>query len=202
MNAIVEVVWQGMLAASWVEQAATVLGLISVWLSTRQSLWTFPLGLVQVVLIGSVFFEHRLYADTFLQGVFFVALVYGWWSWTHPGERRARLPVTRLSGLQLGALIVLGLVITAAWGRLLAQIGDPLPWRDAFIATFGILSQWLEARKKLEAWAGWVVVNIVALVVYATIGLYWFVMLYLLYLVLAFVGLHAWQVSYKNEIAA
>lgn len=202
MSAFLDALWHGFVDASWIEQTATVLGLLGVWLATRQSLVNFPVGLVQVVLAAIVFAGQRLYADMSLQGVYFVALLYGWWCWTHPDHQRSRLPVTRLTTAQLAALLMLGLAATAGWGALLARIGDPMPWRDAFIAAFGVLSQWLEARKKIEAWGGWVVVNIAGLAVYAAIGLYWFVFLYSLYLILSFVGLRSWWVSYRQDTPA
>ncbi len=202
MSAVLDAVWHGLIDASWIEQAATVLGLLGVWLATRQSLTNFPIGLVQVVLTAIVFAGQRLYADMSLQAVYFIALAYGWWSWLHPDGTRDRLPVSRLTWAQLAGLIVLGLATTAGWGTLLARIGDPMPWRDAFIASFGVLSQWLEARKKIEAWGGWVVVNVAGLGVYIAIGLYWFVFLYGLYLVLSFVGLRAWSASYRQEVTA
>lgn len=202
MNTVLEAIWHGMMAATWIQQTATVLGLLGVWLATRQSLWNFPIGLVQVVMIGVVFFNARLYADTFLQGVYFFALIYGWWSWARPGDKRDHLPVTRLTHAQLLGLVVMGLGITVVWGELLSRIGDPMPWRDAFVATFGIMSQWLEARKKLEAWAGWVVVNTTGIVIYAELGLYWFVVLYSLYWVLSFVGLRSWLSSRRSEALA
>lgn len=200
MTALLDAVWHGFVEASWIEQAATVLGLLGVWLATRQNLWNFPVGLVQVVLTGIIFGGQRLYADMSLQGVYFLALIYGWWSWTHPNSRRRdRLPVTRLAWSRLGGLIAAGLAVSAFWGILLTHMGDPMPWRDAFIATFGVLSQWLEARKKIEAWGGWMMVNVAGLGVYAAIGLYWFVFLYSLYLVLSFVGLRSWWISYRQD---
>ncbi|KEZ78983.1 nicotinamide riboside transporter PnuC [Salinisphaera hydrothermalis] len=202
MSAFLDALWHGFFDASWIEQTATVLGLLGVWLATRQSLANFPIGLVQVVLAAIVFAGQRLYADMSLQGVYFIALVYGWWCWTHPNHRRSRLPVTRLGTTQLVGLITLGLIATAGWGALLARLGDPMPWRDAFIAAFGVLSQWLEARKKIEAWGGWVVVNIAGLAVYTAIGLYWFVFLYSLYLVLSFIGLRSWSISYRQDAPA
>lgn len=199
MSALLDAFWHGFVQASWVEQAATVLGLLGVWLATRQNLWNFPIGMVQVVLTATVFAGQRLYADMSLQGIYFIALAYGWWCWTHPDSRRDRLPVSRLAPRQLAGLIGLGLLATVGWGSLLSQVGDPMPWRDAFIAAFGVLSQWLEAHKKIEAWGGWVVVNITGLTLYTAIGLYWFVILYALYLVLSFVGMRAWWISYRRE---
>lgn len=199
MSDILTIVWHGFMAATWIQQSATILGLVSVWLATRQIVWVFPLGLVQVVLFGYVLFHQQLYADTFLQGCYFVALIYGWWSWTHPGERRGALPVTHLSQRQLLALVMLIAVVTVAWSQLLADIGDAMPWRDAFLATCGICAQWLEARKKIEAWLGWVIVNTLGLVMMLELGLYWFVVLYILYLVLSFTGLRAWLASYRGN---
>ena|SRR5699024_2312933 len=97
MSDILTIVWHGFMAATWIEQSATILGLTSVWLATRQNAWVFPLRLVQVVLFGYVLFHQHLYADTCLQGCYFIALVYGWWSWTHPGTPRGTLPVTHLT---------------------------------------------------------------------------------------------------------
>lgn len=202
MNELLEVIWQGFVAATWIQQSATLLGLVSVWLATRQRIVYFPLGLVQVVLFGYVLLQQRLYADTFLQAFYFVALVYGWWSWTHPGPQRAKLPVSRLGHMQLAALLLLIVVVTAVWSQLLTLLGDAMPWRDAFLATCGILSQWLEARKKIAAWIGWVLVNALGLAMMVALGLYWFVVLYVLYLALSFVGLRAWYRSYRGDAAA
>tara|TARA_B100002049_G_scaffold237197_1_gene226763 strand:- start:8751 stop:9356 length:606 start_codon:yes stop_codon:yes gene_type:complete len=194
-----ETIWQGLLGASWIEQVATLLGLTAVWLATRQRITNFPIGMVQVVLTGIIFARHGLFADMTLQAVYFVALAYGWWCWTHPGDR-TRLPVTTLAGGHRATLVLGGLLITAIWGALLVEIGDPMPWRDAFIASFGVIAQWLEAHKKLEAWIGWMAVNIAGIGVYAAIGLYWFVGLYGLYLVLSFTGFWRWQADRARSL--
>ena len=68
------------------------------------------------------------------------------------------------------------------------------------IASFGVIAQWLEAHKKLEAWIGWMAVNIAGIGVYAAIGLYWFVGLYGLYLVLSFTGFWRWQADRARSL--
>lgn len=195
---LLQTLWTGLAGAGPTEQAATVLGLVAVWLATRQNLWNFPLGLVQVSLTAVVFADQRLFADMSLQGVYFIALVYGWWCWTHPGDQRRALAVTRLTRGHRTTLLLAGLVVTAVWGALLMHLSDPMPWRDAFIAAFGVIAQWLEARKKLEAWYGWIGVNLAGIGVYAAVGLYWFVGLYTLYLALSFVGLARWRASAES----
>ncbi len=201
MNTL-ETIWQGLLGASWIEQVATILGLVAVWLATRQRIVNFPIGMVQVVLTGIIFARSHLFADMTLQGVYFAALAYGWWCWTHPARHRARLEVSTLAGGHRVTLVLGGLLATAIWGALLVEVGDPMPWRDAFIASFGVIAQWLEAHKKLEAWLGWVAVNLAGIGVYAAIGLYWFVGLYSLYLVLSFVGFARWHADRSRRLAA
>jgi len=199
MTDVLAAIWQGLISASWPEQAATVLGLLGVWLATRQNLWNFPIGLMQVTLIGFVFFEQRLFADAGLQAVYFVALIYGWVVWLRPGGADAPLPVSRLPLRRLLAVISAGLVATLLLAQLLEQLHDPMPYRDAFIGCFGVLSQWLEATKRLEAWGGWVLVNITGLAIYSATGLYWFVFLYALYLVLSVTGFVSWRRSMRDN---
>lgn len=181
------------------EQLATVLGLLGVGLTIRQSLWNFPVGLVQVSLSAVVFYQARLYADMKLQAFFFVVLAYGWWHWARPGGERKTLPVTRLSRGAIVACVSAGLLGTVLWGWYLATRTDAaMPYRDAFIAAFSILAQWLQARKKLENWIAWMVVNATAVAVYWIAGLYWFAVLYVLFFVLAVGGHYEWRKSWRQ----
>lgn len=201
MNEVLHAVWQGLVSASWSEQAATILGLLGVWLATRQSLWNFPVGLVQVTLVGLVFFDQRLFADSALQGAYFVALIYGWIRWLRPGGPDRPLPVSRLPIPRLLIIIAGGSIATLCLAQILQVVDDPMPYRDAFIGCFGVVSQWLEATKRLEAWGGWLLVNSAGVVVYVSIGLYWFVFLYLLYLILSVTGFVAWRRSMQHAHA-
>ena len=94
--------------------------------------------------------------------------------------------MTRLSRGAIAACVGVGLVGTVLWGWYLATRTDAaMPYRDAFIAAFSILAQWLQARKKLENWIAWMVVNAAAVAVYWIAGLYWFAVLYVLFFILA-----------------
>ena len=97
MSSIVQQIVAGALAASGPEQVATVLGLLFVVLAMRESLWNFPVGLVQAAIFGWVCFEGKLYSETVLQALFFSAMIYGWWHWTHGGRDAQPLAVQRLS---------------------------------------------------------------------------------------------------------
>jgi len=180
---------------SGAEVVATLLGLLGVGLMVRQHVWAWPVGIVQVILSAWVFWAARLYSDAVLQGIFLVLQAYGWWAWTL-GRTRAgeTLPVTRLGGRGAAGFTLAGLLATAAWGEGMRRLTDAaLPHADAFILVFSVLAQWLQARKRLECWLVWIVVNFAAVGVYAARGLLLFAGLYAVFLFLALVGYRAWR---------
>jgi len=181
------------------ETAGTVLGVIGVALMVRQSVWGWPVGLVQVAVSAWVFQGARLYSDVLLQGCFFVLQAYGWWHWRRAGEGKQAPAVTRLAPRMMVWGGGLGAVVTLVWGEVMRRATDAaLPHWDAFILVFSLLSQWLQARKHLENWAGWMAVNTVAVGVYWARDLRGFAALYLLFLLTAVWGHVSWRRSMKE----
>ena len=77
------------------ELLAAVTGAISVWLSVRQNIWSWPTAIVNVVLYAVVFWDAKLYADMGLQVIYAALSIYGWYEWLYGGEGRTELHVTR-----------------------------------------------------------------------------------------------------------
>jgi nicotinamide mononucleotide transporter len=181
----------------------TLLGVLGVWLMIRQNVWTWPIGILQVTVSAWVFFQTKLYSDALLQVFFFVIQAYGWWHWLHArGIMRRELPVTRLSGRGVAAWIITGIAATAAWGELMRRTTDAaLPYWDAFILMFSIIAQWLQAQKRLENWAGWMIVNVVATGVYWAKDLRLYAGLYLVFSGMAVMGHIAWRRSLPARAA-
>jgi len=184
------------------EIIGTVLGVIGVWLMIRQNIWGWPVGLVQVAVYAWVFFDVKLYSDAILQAAFFLIQAYGWWHWLKgAGDGPAGegvLPVTRLSAVALAGWIAAGAMLTTGWGAFMHRTTDAaLPWWDAFILVFSLIAQWLQARKNLECWAGWLVVNTVAIGVYWVKDLRLTSGLYLIFWGMALWGWQAWRKSMK-----
>ncbi len=201
MSAVWQDIATGLTTASPLDQVNLVLGVVGVWLMIRRSLWAFPVGLVAVTVQGVLFFQTRYYADATLQVFFFVALAYGWWHWVRDKGAAPELPVTRL-GLR-GLLLTIGLagVGTVLWALLLRKYTDAImPFRDAFIAAFSVAGQVLQARKQIENWLFWVVVNLVAIASYWLGGLYFTAFLYAVYLLMAFAGWWEWRGAMKKTL--
>jgi len=188
---------------SLVELAGTLLGVLGVWLMIRQNIWGWPVGLVQVSLYAWIFYGAQLYSDALLQLIFLGLQAYGWWHWhqarRHPARATRELPVTRLRVSEAIMLGGAGLGLTAAWGEFMQRTTDAaLPYWDAFILVFSVIAQWLQARKVLECWAGWIIVNVVAIGVYWVKDLRLTAGLYGLFLGMAVWGWCSWSAARRS----
>lgn len=187
---------------SWLEIIGTVLGVVGVALMIRRNLWAFPVGLAQVSLFGWVCFGEKLYSETVLQGMFFAALAHGWWHWTHPGAGRTELPVRALTGAARLGWAAGTLVLWLAWGTLMHRATDAaLPYADAFVFAVSVAAQWLQARKRIENWPGWLIANSVALGVFVVKDLYLFAGLYSIFWCMALWGWREWWTAMKETEA-
>lgn len=193
MSEIWRNVWAGFASASPLDRVNLVLGIVGVVLMIRRSLWAFPVGLASVTVQGVLFFQTKFYADATQQVFFFAALAWGWWHWVRDRGPAAELPVTALGWRARGGIALAGIGATAVWALALQRWTDAvMPWRDAFIAVFGIVAQWLQARKLIENWPLWIGVNLVAIAAYWQATLAYTACLYAVYLGLAVVGWRSW----------
>ena len=179
---------------SLLEWLAAGLGVINVFLVVRRSVWNYPFGLVMVALYFFVFAEAKLYSDALLQIFFFVVQLYGWVNWVRARSQAGEVPVGRLSARER-FLWALGTVIASlAWGLLMARYTDAArPIVDAFVAGTSISAQILMARRRIENWVLWILVDVVAIGLYASRDLYATSALYLLFLLLSIAGLIGWR---------
>jgi nicotinamide mononucleotide transporter len=184
---------------NWIEFTGTVFGFLCVWLFIRQSIWSWPVGLIQVLLFILVFKEAKLYSDLALHVTYVGLQLYGWYYWLHGAEPGERLQVTRLGAQLLAAYAALSVAGAGILGLAMQTFTDAeAVYPDAFVASTSLVAQWLITRKKLESWIFWVVVDVVAICLYAYKGLYYATALYVLFLVLAVCGFIAWSRSFKR----
>lgn len=184
------------------EITATVFGLLCVWLTVRQNIWCWPMGLVQVLLFIVIFFEVKLYSDLILHVIYVGMQIYGWWFWLHGGRNHKEAEVTtQRLGVRLGWLAT-ALVGTTLWGYGMATWTDAaLPYGDAFTTVASLCAQWMLARKQLETWFYWIAVDLAAIAIYLAKGLYVTTGLYAVFLLLATFGLVNWRLSWKGAVA-
>ena len=183
-----------------IEIVAAVFGVVSVFLSVKQNIWSWPTAIVNVGLYIFVFFESKLYGDTGLQVVYVILNAYGWYHWLYGGKNRTELPVSRTSA-RLGVfLIALGAAGTALLGTILARKTDAaLPYIDSLTTSTSLIAQWMMTRKLLENWIIWVAVDVIYIGMYIFKHLYPTAGLYLVCLVLSAMGYFQWRTSLRER---
>ena len=171
-----------------------VLTLTAVYLTTRQVIWCWPLGMVSVTLYAVVFFEARLYADMGLQGLYFALAVYGWWAWRRGGDQHTELTVTRTPPRMRVLLAATAAVGGIALGQTLTRFTHAsLPFADSLLTSFSIAAQWMQTRKLLESWIVWLAVDVCYVGMFLYKELYLTAGLYAVFVVLAVIGLTEWR---------
>lgn len=188
--------------ATWLEAVSFVTGALCVWLTVKQSIWNFPIGLINVATFFVVFFHARLYADAGLQVVYFVLGLVGWYLWHRGDEQHFELKVSRAEPLELLLLGIIVLAGTLGLWQLLMRVGGSASFWDALTTSISLASQWLLNRKRLESWVGWIIVDVIYVPLYAYKELYLTAMLYALFLMMAIVGWKAWRASWLAQRAA
>lgn len=182
-----------------VEMVAVIFSLAAVWLTVREKLLCWPVGLIGVVAYGIFFYRLRLYSDMVLQVVFFAQGVYGWWYWARGGVTHTEPDITRM-GLRRFLLVLLGLG-AASWiiGNGLARTDAAAPHLDAFLALTSLTANLLLARKILESWWLWVLADVlyIGLFLYKSVPLS--AGLYAVFLVMATTGAVRWQRLYRRR---
>ncbi len=181
---------------NWIEFFAVVFGLVAVYFNTKEIIWGWPTGIVGVILSGVLFYQVKLYADLGLHIVYVILGFYGWYKWLYGGKNQSELRVSRTNTSLMIGLIAAGIVGTAGIGYFFQQTTDAdLPYWDAFTTAFSLVGQYMLAKKKLENWILWIVVDIVASGIYVMKELYLLALLYFLYLGLAAYGYRQWKKS-------
>jgi nicotinamide mononucleotide transporter len=178
------------------EAVGVVAGALGVWLTTRQSIWCWPVGLVSVSAFIVVFGQARLYANMGLQAVYVIACLYGWYAWLHGGRDHDGLRVTRMPPGRKLAAGLLGTGFAVVLGLTLHNhTNAALPFLDSFLTAFSLVAQWLQTRKWIEAWLVWVAVDVLYVGMYILQGLLPTAGLYAVFLILAALGWRAWRAS-------
>jgi len=178
---------------SSIEIAATFFGLLCVWLTIKENIWCWPVGIVQVVLFVLVFYKARLYSDVLLHIIYVFLNIYGWYHWMNKANAQNDLKVTSATKAALQWVLVC-LLGTISLGFLMnTYTNASMAYSDSFIASTSLVAQWLMARKKLESWLFWIAVDLVAVVVYWANGLYLTSGLYTMFLIMAAIGFFEWK---------
>ncbi|HEX8038075.1 MAG TPA: nicotinamide riboside transporter PnuC [Chryseosolibacter sp.] len=196
---------------SYLEFFGTVAGAIAIWLSAKANVWSWPIGIVNVVLFFFLFYQVQLYPDMFLQLFFFVTNMMGWWRWTHPKkfeeDRKHELKVSYMKPRQFISVFFLGLAGTLLFGSLAENVHElfprvfpkpsAFPYLDSFVTVTSIVTTFLMINKKIESWMLWILVDVIATYMYFIKGIKFVGVEYLAFCFIAAYGLWNWVREYR-----
>lgn len=186
---------------SALEIAANVTVAASILLAGRNSVHTWWTGIIGCTLFGLLFYQARLYADVVLQGVFVLTSVIGWWQWLR-GDHGHALPITRMHLRTLGCMLPAALLASIGYGLLLHTWTDAYaPFMDSAVLVLSVVAQLLMMRRKLESWWFWLLVNSIAVPLYASRGLHLTSVLYAVFWINALVSLRHWRTLMRTQHA-
>ncbi len=181
-----------------IEVIAVLLAVAYLVLVIRENVWCWPAALGSTLLSIVVFADARLYMESALQ-VFYAAMaVYGWQQWVRGGARG--------EGVAIGVwpwqrhVLTIGAILALSWlsGAFLAARTDAaLPYLDSFTTIAALVTTYMVAKKVLENWVYWFVIDSVSIYLYLSRELFLFAALFVGYLVLIVVGYRRWQRQWR-----
>lgn len=200
-----DTIWQGALnyaqtMSHW-ETTAVILGVAYLVLAMRQSQWCWYAAFGSTAIFSWLFFDVSLLMESALNVYYLAMAVYGWMSWRSGGStNNGKLAVQRW-GLSQHMIAIGGvLIISAASGYLLSENTNAvMPYLDSFTTWGAVLTTWMVARKVLENWLYWVVIDALAIYLYIDRELYLTALLMMVYVVLAIAGFVLWHKDYQAQ---
>lgn len=137
-----------------------------------------------------------------LQFYYLGVSIYGWWHWLFgAGDGKIdELPIVRLRIKLALSLFAITIAIFVLLVYVLVNFTDsPVPIGDAFTTALSITATWMLARKILDMWWVWMLVNAVSLALYIYKGLYPTSVLFFFYFTMSIVGYSQWKKFYKGQ---
>lgn len=185
----------GARATSITELLAVLFGLGYVVLAIRRRRACWIAGGIGTALYVLVFFEARLPLQAALQVIYVAMAVYGWRAW-RPAEGGATIGPRQWSlwpQLLTAAAVLAATVVTAP---LLARLTDAVaPVADALGTWASVAATWMLARRVLENWLWWIVIDTGLALLFCSQGLVFTAALYVAYAVLAVTGWRSWRAA-------
>ena len=190
---IVEGIESGIAAMSWLEGIAVVFGLASVYYSMKENILVFPTGIVSTLIYVWICLQVKLYADMGINAYYFSMSIFGWYIWTNPKPGKTAVPITWLSKTGIFQSLSLWIFSYLVLYFVLINFTDSdVPYWDSFTTSSAFVGMWLMAKKKVENWIAWIITDLVSVPLYFYKGLVLTSFQFLVFTILAVLGLIAW----------
>lgn len=187
----------------WLDILTTILGLFYIWLEYRASIWLWLFGIIMPALDIYLYWSHGLYGDAGMACYYTVAALYGFAVWKYGRKKSQTTDVMPITHMPLRLYLPAAVFFLLAWGAtyyvLVTWTNSTVPVLDSFTNALSFVGLWALARKYIEQWWFWIVVDVVCCVLYVQKGIPFKAGLYGLYVVIAIAGYFKWKQIMKSE---
>ncbi|MEO6536222.1 MAG: nicotinamide riboside transporter PnuC [Candidatus Paceibacterota bacterium] len=189
--------WRGLVPISLTEVFGFISGGLCVWLTVKQNIWNWPIGIVNNIFFIILFWQSHLYADMALQVVYIVLSILGWYWWVRGGVGNTSLTVSRIGIRTVLVLTLIGVVTMYGMTLYLRTVQDAAPFLDALTTVMSLIAQYLLTKKKIENWYLWMTADVIYVWLYCFKHLYLTGFLYAIFFAMCIAGVIAWRRSMK-----
>lgn len=186
---------QDFIATHWLDILTTALGLAYILLEYKASLWLWLVAFVMQSLDVVLYYQHGLYADCGMEFYYIAMTVYGYINWKYLKNKDDK-PRT-VTHFEHRYILPWTVATLALWGLiyfLLVRFTDSrVPLTDSLTTALSFVGCWALARKYLEQWLIWIVVDVITCALYFYKGIPFKASLYGLYVIIAVAGYIKWR---------
>lgn len=185
------------------EIIGTIVGIIYLWLEYKASIYLWIAGIIMPAIYIFVFFDAGLYADFAINIYYLLAAIYGWTMWKYEhrfGKNNNNNEAdneTQITSTPHRLILPLAITFTLTFfliaTTLIHLTDSSVPWANAFTTALSVIGMWMLAKKYVEQWLVWIVVNTTCTALYLHMNLHFTAALYLLYAIIAIFGYRKWK---------
>ena len=185
---------------------AAVLGIMSVWFAKKNKILVYPTGIISTLIYVWIIFKNQLLGDSIINAYFFLMSLYGWFFWSRKDDGIFQNKISRLNLNEL----IFGLIIFVFSFISVKYIYNISNWDESYISYIDTLTtsifcsaMWFMARRKIEHWILWIIGDIISIPLYFHKGLYFTSIQYLIFTIIAILGLYTWlKELHKKKLTA
>lgn len=188
---------ENFIAEHWLDILKTVIGLIYVYQEYKASIWLWITGVIMPVVYIFVYLDAGLYADFGMQVYYALAAIYGLLVWKFGKKHNQQSQEMPITHVRRSLLLPSAIFFLVAWGViyliLIHFTNSTIPVLDSFGNALSIIGLWWLARKYIEQWYLWIIVDAELSALYVYKGIPFTAGLYALYVVIAIAGYYKWR---------
>jgi len=189
--------------SSLLEVIAVVFAVLYVIFASYEKALCWPAAAISTGIYIYICYKANLLLETVLQVFYLFMAFYGWYQWLYGKRKEHRLNIISFPVSKIALLVMGGIPFALLAGYLFGTyFNASLPYLDGTVTIYSFLATWMVARKIIENWLFWMVIDVLAIYLYASRGLCLSGILYFLYTLIAIFGYFKWQRLMKQQIQA